>query len=81
MMVSSGTVTNRIDRLEDAGPVERVPDERDRRGTLIHLTDKGFDLIESAVTAHVDNEHRVLSGLDEVEKETSSNLLRKLLFL
>ena len=56
MMVSSGTVTNRIDRLEDAGPVERVPDERDRRGTLIHLTDKGFDLTESAVTTHVDNE-------------------------
>ncbi|EDX87657.1 transcriptional regulator, MarR family [Synechococcus sp. PCC 7335] len=79
MMVSSGTMTNRIDRLEKAGLVERVPDKRDRRGTLIHLTDKGFDLIESAVTAHVDNEHRVLGGLDEADRKTLSDLLRKLL--
>ena len=79
MMVSSGTMTNRIDRLESAGLVERIPDTRDRRGTLIHLTSKGFDLIESAVTAHVANEHRILSSLSKTEKEELSKLLRKLL--
>ena len=79
MMVSSGTMTNRIDRLETAGLVERVPDERDRRGTLIHLSDKGFSLIEAAVTAHVANEHCILNGLDDVEKKALSDLLRKLL--
>ncbi|MBE9063798.1 MarR family winged helix-turn-helix transcriptional regulator [cf. Phormidesmis sp. LEGE 11477] len=79
MMVSSGTMTNRIDRLENADLVERVPDERDRRGTLIRLTNKGFDLIDAAVTAHVANEHRILNSLDDTDKEVLSNLLRKLL--
>ena len=79
MMVSSGTMTNRIDRLEAAGLVERIPDERDRRGTLIHLTDKGLTLIDDAVTAHVANEHRILEVLTSAEKEKLSALLSKLL--
>ncbi|MEM8505591.1 MAG: MarR family transcriptional regulator [Cyanobacteria bacterium P01_D01_bin.1] len=79
MMVSSGTMTNRIDRLENSGLVERIPDQHDRRGTLIHLTDKGFELIEAAVTAHVANEHRILDVLSQTEKEDLSKLLRKLL--
>ncbi|MGC1218016.1 MAG: MarR family transcriptional regulator [Phormidesmis sp.] len=79
MMVSSGTMTNRIDRLEKAELVERIPDPSDRRGTLIHLTDKGFDLIDRAVTAHVANEHSLLKALDPSEKEALSKLLRKLI--
>lgn len=79
MMVSSGTMTNRIDRLEKSELVERIPDPSDRRGTLIQLTHKGFDLIESAVTAHVANEHRILEALSDSEKENLSHLLRKLL--
>ncbi len=79
MMVSSGTMTNRIDRLEAAELVERIPDERDRRGTLIQLTDKGFELIEAAVTAHVANEHQILDVLNRGEREDLSKLLRKLL--
>lgn len=79
MMVSSGTMTNRVDRLEAAGWVERIPDEFDRRGTLIQLTDKGFDLIEEAVTAHVANEHRILSALDESDRDALARLLSKLL--
>lgn len=79
MMVSSGTMTNRVDRLENAGLVERIPDERDRRGTLIHLTNQGFELIESAVTAHVANEHKILSAIDDKEKKELEKLLRKLL--
>ena len=77
MMVSLGTMTNRIDRLESAELVERIPDARDRRGTLICLTSKGFELIEAAVTAHVANEHRILGALSETEKEELSKLLRK----
>lgn len=79
MMVSSGTMTNRIDGLEKAGLVERIPDPGDRRGTLIQLTDKGFALIEKALEAHVENEHRILSNLDESEREALAQLLRKLL--
>ena len=79
MMVSSGTMTHRIDRLEKAELVERIPDPSDRRGTLIQLTDKGFNLIEKTVEAHVENEHRILSVLEETELEDLNSLLRKLL--
>ena len=79
MMVSSGTMTNRVDRLEKAGWVERIPDECDRRGTLIPLTDKGFTLIEEAVTAHVANDHRILHVLDDSDRKTLASLLSKLL--
>lgn len=79
LMVSSGTMTHRIDRLERAELVQRIPDLSDRRGTQIQLTDKGFDVIEKAVEAHVVNEHRVLSSLDATEREVLTPLLRKLL--
>jgi DNA-binding MarR family transcriptional regulator len=79
LMVSSGTMTYRIDRLEQAELVQRIPDLSDRRGTQIKLTDKGFDIIEKAVEAHVVNEHRILNGLDVTEREVLTQLLRKLL--
>ncbi|MEL6902998.1 MAG: MarR family transcriptional regulator [Cyanobacteria bacterium J06606_4] len=79
MMVASGTMTNRIDRLEAAELVMRIPDPSDRRGSLIRLTDKGLNLIDEAVTAHVANEHRILAVLNEKERDELVNLLRKLL--
>jgi DNA-binding MarR family transcriptional regulator len=79
LMVSSGTMTHRIDRLEQAELVQRIPDLSDRRGTQIKLTDKGFAIIEKAVEAHVVNEHRLLSILETSEREAITQLLRKLL--
>ena len=79
LMVSSGTMTHRIDRLEQAALVRRIPDPSDRRGTLIVLTDQGFNLIEQAVAAHVDNEQRILRVLATAEQEALIQLLRKLL--
>lgn len=79
MMVSSGTMTHRIDRLEQAELVERIADPNDRRGTLIQLTDKGFDLIEQTLEAHVANEHLLLSVLEQSELDALTQLLRKLL--
>jgi DNA-binding MarR family transcriptional regulator len=79
MMVSSGTMTHRIDRLEQADLVKRTPDPSDRRGMLIQLTDKGFNTIEQAVEAHVANGHRFLIVLDEAERKVLAQLLRKLL--
>ncbi|WP_392481034.1 MarR family winged helix-turn-helix transcriptional regulator [Nostoc sp. C110] len=79
LMVSSGTMTHRVDQLEQAGLVQRIPDPSDRRGTLITLTEKGFNLIEKAVEAHVANEHRILSVLQPSERELLIVLLRKLL--
>jgi DNA-binding MarR family transcriptional regulator len=79
LMVSSGTMTHRIDRLEQTELVKRIPDPSDRRGMLIVLTDKGFTLIEKALEAHVSNEHRILRLLEESEREALILLLRKLL--
>lgn len=79
MMVSSGTMTHRVDRLEQADLVKRTPDPSDRRGMLIQLTDKGFNVIEQAVEAHVANGHRFLIVLDEAERKVLAQLLRKLL--
>jgi DNA-binding MarR family transcriptional regulator len=79
LMVSSGTMTHRIDRLEQAELVKRIPDLSDRRGTRIELTDRGFNVIEKAVEAHVINEHRVLSVLEASERKALTQLLRKLL--
>jgi DNA-binding MarR family transcriptional regulator len=79
LMVSSGTMTHRIDRLEQSELVKRIPDPCDRRGTLIELTDKGFNTIDKAVEAHVANEHRILGVLEESEREGLALLLRKFL--
>jgi DNA-binding MarR family transcriptional regulator len=79
LMVSSGTMTHRIDRLEQANLVQRIPDPSDRRSTQIALTDSGLDLIERAVAAHIQNEHRILSVLTPSERETLVQLLRKFL--
>ncbi|KAM3089768.1 MarR family winged helix-turn-helix transcriptional regulator [Phormidesmis sp. 146-35] len=79
LMVSSGTMTHRIDRLEQSDLVQRIPDPSDRRGTQIKLTDKGFSIIEKAVEAHVVNEHRILGALKVSEREALTQLLRKLL--
>jgi len=79
MMLTSGAMTNRIDRLEEAGLVSRRRDPQDRRGTLVRLTAKGKALIDSATTRHVANEARLLASLSSREQLQLADLLRKLL--
>lgn len=79
MMLSSAAMTNRLDRLEGRGLVVRVPDPRDRRGVRISLTANGLDLVEDAVTAHVEGEEVLLGGLNQEERERLAGLLGKLL--
>jgi len=78
-MVSSGTMTNRIDQLEKSGLVERVVNPHDRRSVLIALTGKGLDLVDEAVGAHVANQQRLTETLDHDEKAALDALLRKFL--
>ncbi|CAN7158611.1 MarR family transcriptional regulator [Rhizobium sp. LjRoot30] len=78
-MVTSGTMTNRIDQLEKAGLVERVVNPEDRRSVLIALTEKGFALVEKTVTDHVANQHRLVESLPAEKKAALDGLLRKLL--
>ncbi len=78
-MVTSGTMTNRIDQLEKAGLVERLDNPDDRRGVIIALTSEGLKRVDAAVSAHVANQHRLLSELSPQEREALDALLRKLL--
>lgn len=79
LLLSSGAMTNRIDRLEKAELVERVPDPNDRRGVLVQLTRKGIDLIDSIMPEHLENEETILSELSSAERKQLANLLRKLI--
>jgi DNA-binding MarR family transcriptional regulator len=79
LVLSSGAMTNRIDRVEAAGLVRRLPDPEDRRGTLVDLTDSGRQVVADAVLVHLDNEVRLLRGLSERERGELADLLRKLL--
>ena len=79
MMLTSGAMTNRIDRLQEAGLVARRPHPGDRRAMLVRLTPKGKTLIDAAVAKHVANEERLLAGLNSRERQQLGDLLRKLL--
>lgn len=79
LLISSGGMTNRLDRLEKAGLIERAPNPEDRRGTLVSLTASGRELIDRLVPQHVDNEARMLDVLSREEQQTLNVLLGKLL--
>jgi DNA-binding MarR family transcriptional regulator len=79
LVLSSGAMTNRIDRVEAAGLVERLPDPDDRRGTLVALTAKGRQVLDAALQAHLANEERLLGALSAAERRQLTHVLRKLL--
>lgn len=65
MLVGSGTLTPRVDRLVDGGYVERAPDEADRRGTVIRLTETGRGLVPPLVTGLLAVEAEILAQLPD----------------
>jgi DNA-binding MarR family transcriptional regulator len=79
LLVSSGTMTNRLDHLEHKGLVERVPNPADRRAVEIELTRKGTKLVDRAVGEHVDDEADALSVLTDTERRRLDATLRKLI--
>ena len=78
-MLSSGGMTKRLDRLDEAGLIERRPDPSDRRGTLIRLTRRGKTILDKAVEAHARNEDALLRSLTAADRRALDDLLRKLL--
>ncbi|NDU71963.1 MarR family transcriptional regulator [Actinomadura sp. DSM 109109] len=78
-MMTSGAVTNRLDRLVAKGHVTRDLDPANRRTVLVALTPAGRDLIDRAVTAHLANERRLLAALGEDEQAALAATLRTLL--
>ncbi|SDJ51549.1 DNA-binding transcriptional regulator, MarR family [Nonomuraea maritima] len=78
-LVTSGTMTNRIDRLVQAGLVRRRPDPDDRRGVLVSLTDAGLVRVDSAFTGLLRWEQDLMSSLTPHDQQTLAALLRTLL--
>jgi len=74
-MVTTGAITNRIDRLEQRGLVERAT-AGDRRKVIVRLTGRGFDLIEQVVIAHTAMEREILAALSSSQQNDLARLLR-----
>jgi DNA-binding MarR family transcriptional regulator len=78
-LVTSGTMTNRIDRLADAGLVRRNPDPLDKRGVLVTLTARGRAVVDAALADLLRSERELLTGLDHAQRRELAGLLRILL--
>jgi DNA-binding MarR family transcriptional regulator len=78
-LVTSGTMTNRIDRLAQSGLVFREPDPRDRRGVLVTLSERGREVVDAAFTDLLDREQALLAGLPADQRRVLADLLRTLL--
>ena len=79
LMLSSGAMTSRLDRLERKGLIERVPSPNDRRSTLVRLTPAGLALIDKLLPLHVANEQQALASLTQKEQAQLDGLLAKLI--
>jgi DNA-binding MarR family transcriptional regulator len=78
-LVTSGTMTNRVDRLEQAGLVRRRPDPEDKRGVLVTLTPAGQTRVDAALDDLLESEQALLASLPEDSHQTLADLLRILL--
>lgn len=76
MMVTSGTMTNRIDQLEKDKLVVRVRNSNDKRSVLVQLTTKGQRIIDAAVTDHVETQKILVGGIPEAERAALNGLLQ-----
>ena len=79
MMLSSGGTTARLDRLEKAGLVERIPSPTDRRSVLVRLTDRGRETVDDALVAGLAEQQRLLRHLGPEKVKLLSSLLREAL--
>ncbi|GFR37106.1 MarR family transcriptional regulator [Insulibacter thermoxylanivorax] len=78
ILMTSGSITYNIDKLENKGLIRRIPSEEDRRVIYARLTEEGRKLIERIFPLHSQAIHQLLSGLTDEEKETLIPLLKKL---
>ena len=76
---TSGTMTNRVNRLEARGLVERLPNAEDRRGVRVRLTGAGRGLVQDALADLLEYERDVLAAIEPAERDQLTELLRRLL--
>ncbi len=79
MMITSGAMTNRIDRIEQRGLVERSPDPDDGRVVLVTLTSLGRQVVDAAVADHAANEATIVGVLGERDRANLAAILRRFL--
>jgi len=79
LMISSGGMTNRLDRLEQAGLIARSRNPEDRRGTIVSLTERGLELMNRIIPLHVENQARAIAALGRKEQKQLRDLLSKLI--
>ncbi|HEY2768958.1 MAG TPA: MarR family transcriptional regulator [Solirubrobacteraceae bacterium] len=79
LMVSTGAMTNRLDKLEERGLVRRERDPSDRRGVLLEITPEGRKRLDGYIDLGADRERELLDELDPAEKRQLNGLLRRLL--
>lgn len=75
-LLTSGAMTARLDKLEQRELVQRLPSATDRRSLLIALTEKGLQLVDTAVEAHVENEQQMLACFNEDERKVLAKLMK-----
>ncbi|MGW7247348.1 MarR family winged helix-turn-helix transcriptional regulator [Streptomyces decoyicus] len=78
VLVTTGAITKRVDRLEARGLVSRAVTEADSRGRLITLTAEGVKLTDELIAVHLDNQRRLLAGLSGEEQTQLAGLLERL---
>ncbi|MCB5179129.1 MarR family winged helix-turn-helix transcriptional regulator [Streptomyces antimicrobicus] len=78
LMLTTGGMTGRLDKLEKAGLLCRQPDPHDRRGLRVTLTEHGLDVVDAAVVAGLQVQREALAGLSDEESAALAGLLRKL---
>ncbi|MFI6145723.1 MarR family transcriptional regulator [Streptomyces sp. NPDC051109] len=79
LMLTTGGMTGRLDKLEKAGLLGRKPDPHDRRGLQVTITDRGLALVDEAVAAGLEVQRAALAGLGDEEVAVLTGLLRKLM--
>ncbi|MNW54936.1 HTH-type transcriptional regulator MhqR [compost metagenome] len=78
ILVTSGSITYNIDKLEKRGLLKRVPCSEDRRVTYAEITDAGRELFDDIFPRHVSSIHSLMGSLNQEEKSQAIQLLKKL---
>ena len=76
MMLTSGAMTNRLDKLESKGLIKRVHSTEDRRSVTVGLTEKGLATIDDAIEEHVRIQHTLVDHLSDTEMPELNQLLK-----
>lgn len=79
LMVTSGTMTHRLKRMENNGLIQRKANPEDARSMLVQLSEKGLTLIDQMITGHIENERNIVRSIDVKDLHSLDQQLKRLL--